>query len=89
MSRVWFWFQSGAKTLNQSLSEVLQNQSNSLITLDSQLKTTLKLIVVFFFKLMNVRGHPVRMEPIARFLRMGTAVSLALLDGREKTVMKV
>ena len=41
------------------------------------------------FKLMDVRGHPARMEPIARLLRMGTAVSLAPLDGREKIVMKV
>ena len=32
---------SGARTLNQSLSEVLQNQSNSLITFDFQLKTAL------------------------------------------------
>ena len=35
-------WKSGARTLNQSLSEVMQNQSNSLITFDTQLKTTLR-----------------------------------------------
>ena len=34
-------WKSGAKTLIQSLSEVMQNQSNSLITFDTQLKTAL------------------------------------------------
>ena len=34
-------WKSGAITLNQSLSEVMQNQSNYLITFDTQLKTTL------------------------------------------------
>ena len=32
---------SGARTLDQSPSEVMQNQSNSLITFDTQLKITL------------------------------------------------
>ena len=35
--------QNGARTLNQSLIEVMQDQSNSLITFDTQLKTALKL----------------------------------------------
>ena len=30
--------------MNQSLSEVMQNQSNSLITIDTQLKTTLNCV---------------------------------------------
>ena len=34
-------WKSGARTLNQSLSEVIINQSNSLISFDTQLKTTL------------------------------------------------
>ena len=34
-------WKNGAKTLNQSLSEVIINQSNSLITLDAQLETAL------------------------------------------------
>ena len=33
----------GARTLKQSLSEVIINQSNSLITFDTELKTTLTL----------------------------------------------
>ena len=33
--------ESGARTLNQSLSEEMQNQRNSQITFDTQLKTTL------------------------------------------------
>ena len=34
-------WKNGARTLTQSLSEVIINQSNSLITFDTQLKTTL------------------------------------------------
>ena len=34
-------WKSGARTLNQSLSEVIINQSNYLITFDTQLKTAL------------------------------------------------
>ena len=34
-------WKSGARNFNQSLSEVVQNQSNSLITFDTQLKTAL------------------------------------------------
>ena len=37
-------WKSGASTLNQSLSEVMQNQSNSLITFDILLKTSLCLL---------------------------------------------
>ena len=33
--------ESGARTLNKSLSEEMQNQSNSQITFKTQLKTTL------------------------------------------------
>ena len=33
--------ESGARTLNQSLSEEMQNQSNSQITFKTQLKTAL------------------------------------------------
>ena len=39
----------GARTLNQSLSEVMQNQSNSLITFDTQLKTALYNICICKF----------------------------------------
>ena len=36
-------WKNGTRTLNQSLSEVMQNQSNLLITLDTQFKTPLTL----------------------------------------------
>ena len=36
---------NGARTLNQSLSEVIMNQSNYLITFDTQLKTALMMRV--------------------------------------------
>ena len=35
------WLKKCVRTLNQSLSEVMQNQSNSLITFDTQLKAAL------------------------------------------------
>ncbi len=38
---------------------------------------------------MSVRHRRVRMEPVVRRLRMVTAVSHVLQDGREKIVMKV
>ena len=41
-------WKSGARTLNQSLSEVMQNQSNYIITFDTQLKTTLLLICFIY-----------------------------------------
>ena len=40
---ICFGFTCGARTLNQSLSEAMPNQSNSLITFDTQLKTALNL----------------------------------------------
>ena len=39
-------WKNGARPLNQSLSEVMQNQSNSLITFDTHLKTALWEVVV-------------------------------------------
>ena len=47
------------KILNQSLSEVMQNQSNSLITLDTQLKTVLKSVYKNFKYLPCVTGQPI------------------------------
>ena len=43
-------WKSGARTLNQSLSEVMKNQSNSLITFGTQLKTALS-------KFQNILHH--------------------------------
>ena len=48
------WLKNGARTLNQSLSEVMQNQSNSLITFDTQLKTALSKVIVTHLHLRNV-----------------------------------
>ena len=39
-------WKNGARTLNQSLSEVIINQSNYLITFDTQLKTALIIIII-------------------------------------------
>ena len=39
--RATIGWKSGTKTVNQSLDEVMQNQSNSLLTFDAQLKTAL------------------------------------------------
>ena len=55
----------GAKTLNQSLSEVMQNESNSLITFDTQLKTALLHSVIgskfsrHFFNQWEVKPKPI------------------------------
>ena len=40
-------WKNGARTLSQSLSEVLINQSNSLITFDTQLKATLVVVAKY------------------------------------------
>ena len=39
-------WKNGTRTLNQSLSEVMQNQCNSLITFDTQLKTALRSLML-------------------------------------------
>ena len=50
-------WKNGAKTLNQSLNEVIINQSNSLITFDTQLKTDLCILFWLGFQLQLPRPH--------------------------------
>ena len=51
-------WKSGARTLNQSLSEVMQNQGNSLITFDTQLKTALTANNIFRQRSRGRRRRP-------------------------------
>ena len=59
------WLKKWRENLNQSVSEVMQNQSNSLITFDTQLKTTLLHSVIglkfsrHFFNQSEVKPKPI------------------------------
>ena len=69
------------RTLNQSLSKVMQNQSNSLITFDSQLKTALSeqfeqlsLIVATW----KIQAAPIGLEPIPSVMPVQCSTNWAM-----------
>ena len=74
-------WKSGARTLNQSLSGVMQNQSNSLITLDTQLKTALKYHFLFWLSLSNKNSYKTTYKTFLAWMHRTVVSHLCRLEG--------